>query len=479
VAFLAVATPSEPIVAFAVGVGLFALSRPIIRRVAAAENNPWLVKVMTVSVALHLLAAPMQIWVVDHFYGGIADWTRYDSEGAALAVGFRHFDFALGQLHGIVNNGAVSIIAGAVFAIDGTNQLATFFIFSWVAFIGLILFFRAFTLTFAGANHRRYAILLFFLPSLIFWTSDVSKEAIMTFALGLIAYGAAKILARKSGGLLYILPGSVIAAFVRPNELLIAAAALVVAVMIMPSSPLRNQSGLRRLFSFVVLSAVLGVSLYLTFHYLHGKGGSLSLNQISKNNAGTTSGHGSSNVPYSSSPAGFPRDIYTVLFDPLPINAHGHGEILAALENLFIIGVILASFRQLRIVVRASFARPYVMFCAVYTVAFIYTFAALGNLGLITRERTIMLPFLLVILSIPRAPKGEPPRYEWELRRRDRLRLRRSGREQGQPVMAGSARRPDPGYPAPPRPRPRPNGRPGPERGVGPREPGHNGVDGG
>jgi hypothetical protein len=64
------------------------------------------------------------------------------------------------------------------------------------------------------------------------------------------------------------------------------------------------------------------------------------------------------------------------------------------------------------------------MLCAVYTGAFFYTFAALGNLGLIERERTMMIPFLLALLCIPRGPKRAPPAYEWELRRRDRLRLR-------------------------------------------------------
>ena len=49
--------------------------------------------------------------------------------------------------------------------------------------------------------------MLFFLPSLIFWTADVSKEAIMMFALGLTAYGAAKILARRRGDSCWSCPG--------------------------------------------------------------------------------------------------------------------------------------------------------------------------------------------------------------------------------------------------------------------------------
>ena len=53
-------------------------------------------------------------------------------------------------------------------AVVGVTRLATFLVFSWLSFIGCVLFFRAFTLTFPRADHRRYAYMLFFLPSIIF-----------------------------------------------------------------------------------------------------------------------------------------------------------------------------------------------------------------------------------------------------------------------------------------------------------------------
>ena len=63
----------------------------------------------------------------------------------------------------------------------------------------------------------------------------------------------------------------------------------------------------------------------------------------------------------------YPRDIYEVLFNPLLFNAHGFGQRVAALENTVIVVLILTSLRNLRMVPRAAFARPYVMLCAVYT----------------------------------------------------------------------------------------------------------------
>ena len=87
---------SNPIVVTLLAVALFAIGRVIIRRIVKAEGgDPWLGKALTVCLILHLVAAPLQIWVVDHLYGGVADYTRYNNQGAVLASGFRHFDFSL------------------------------------------------------------------------------------------------------------------------------------------------------------------------------------------------------------------------------------------------------------------------------------------------------------------------------------------------------------------------------------------------
>ena len=418
---------SSPIVAVVVAVVLFALSRPIIHRVAIAEAKPWLPRIMMICLVLHLLAAPAQVFVVDHFYNGVADFIRYDTKGAILSSGFRHLDFSIARANvgGIVNNGSVSIAAGIVFTVVGINQIAAFLVFSWLAFLGTILFFRAFSLTFAGADLKRYAYLLFFFPSLIFWTADISKESIMMLSLGVTSYGAAKVLAGKRGGFLLVLLGVAIGILIRPNELLVAMGGFTVAMLVGQSGVERNAGGsARRIFRIVFFGSLLGLSVYLTLHYLHSSGGSFSLQQTAHDNTGPGAGFGSSGVPYSTSVLTFPRDVYYVVFDPLPITAHSTSQLIAALENSIIVGVILLSLRQIRMVPRAAIARGYVMMCVAFSFGFIYAIAALGNLGLIDRERSILFPFLLVPLCIPLSPRGQRPRFEWELSRRDRLRRR-------------------------------------------------------
>ncbi len=422
----AAAIPSNPIVAVLVAIVLFALGRRVINRVVRTEQNPWLSKILTWSLVLHLLAAPAQILVVRDVYHSVSDWTRYTHQGAQVAANFRHFDFTTAGtgVGKIVNDGSVSIATGIVMTIVGANDLATFLVFAWLSFIGGILYYRAFKLTFGGAGQRRYAYFVLLLPSILFWTGDASKEAIMYFSLSFVAYGAAKVLRSRRGGFLLMVPGVLIGVEIRPNELVLLLGGFAVAmtirvVMGSGAGPLRRSVG----FSFALL--MLLFSYALTQHYLVHSGGSITsqLQATNANNSINTTGVSSGGVPYSTSPIAYPRDVYEVLFNPLPINAHGSSQLIAAAENSVLLALILASLRQLRVVVRASFARPYVLLCLVYSIGFMYAFAALGNLGLIERERTMMLPFFLVLFCIPRGPKRAPPRYEWELRLGDRRRL--------------------------------------------------------
>jgi hypothetical protein len=133
------------------------------------------------------------------------------------------------------------------------------------------------------------------------------------------------------------------------------------------------------------------------------------LPQLAQNNRGQKS-----STNYQPGPSHYLKDVYTVLFEPLPFNAHGSTQRLAAFENTVIVILILTSLRRFWHLARACFTRPYVLLCVIYSVAFPYAFAALNNLGLIDRERVLLLPFLMVPLCIPLTKRGQPPVYPWE-----------------------------------------------------------------
>jgi hypothetical protein len=420
--------PSDPIVSVVVAGLLVALSVPIIRRVAGQEDDPRLVRVLTWCLVLHLLSAPLQIFVVDHVYHGVSDFTRYVEQAARMAPNFRsvHFTTVGSGIRTVLGDGSVSIAAGVVFTFVGVNQLAGFLVFAWLSFVGTIFFYRAFSITFPGTNRRRYALMLFLLPSTIYWTSDVSKESIMLLSLGVASFGCARVLTSMRGGYPMLVVGALIGIAVRPNELALLLGAFTVAMFFRGRLPGQLRAA-RHLSSFVFLAVALAVSAVLTVKFIHSSAGSLSgvLNRIGKNNTGQGAGFGSSNVAFSADPLLYPRDVYTVLLDPLPFSARSIVQFIAATENTIILVLVLKSLRQLRVVFRAAIARPYVMFCLVYTAFFLYAFAALGNLGLIERERTLLFPFFLVLLALPLSAKNDVATYPWELRRprrRDRYR---------------------------------------------------------
>ncbi|HEY5023396.1 MAG TPA: hypothetical protein VII76_00325 [Acidimicrobiales bacterium] len=408
---LAARLHSNAPLALLVALLLLLVSIPICRNIAARERDPRLYRLLVAAVVTHLVFSSVQLWVVDHIYHGVTDYTRYINQGAILAKRYRSFNFSNAGLHPAVNvlgQGSVSIAAGVVMAIVGINKLALFYVFSWFSFLATLGFYRAFCVTFPEGDHRRYALAVFFLPSLLFWTAGISKETMMYMSLGLMANGGARMLSHQRGGAVLLVVGAIIGVYVRPQELLLFIAAFVVAGLFRPRNAERTLRGLRRL-SVMALQAVLLLAAISLSQQLAKHAPVFNLKQLARNNVGQNS-----SLNYHPGPSGYPKDIYTVLFDPLPINAHGSTQRLAAFENTVIIVLFLTSFRRFWHLGRACFTRPYLLLCVMYSVAFPYAFAALNNLGLIDRERVLLLPFLLVPLCIPLTPRGKPPVYPWE-----------------------------------------------------------------
>ena len=156
-----------------------------------------------------------------------ADATVYHESGARLAGFFRQGDFVVDIGKRVVGTGFIEIVTGVVYTVTGATKLGGFFVFSWLGFVGLFLFYRAFRIAFPPGDGRRYALLVFFLPSLLFWPSSIGKESWMMFTLGIASYGAARMLAGRHFGLLIVAVGLLGTAMVRPHVSLIFIVALI------------------------------------------------------------------------------------------------------------------------------------------------------------------------------------------------------------------------------------------------------------
>ena len=175
-----------------------------------------------------------------------------------------------------INDGSVSLLAGIIMAVTGPNQLAAFFVSAWLAYVGSVFFYKAFTVTFPGVDRRFYAWLIFLFPSILFWTADVGKEADMLFALGLTAYGMAQVLTGVRRGYFFALIGGAIALLVRPNELILIVAGFAIAMIVrglgggqLAGETRRRRGPLSTIGAFLFVAAAVAVVGYFASHQIH------------------------------------------------------------------------------------------------------------------------------------------------------------------------------------------------------------------
>jgi hypothetical protein len=388
---------------------LFAVP-PVARRVARLDDDPRMFRLVMLSGALKLVCAPLWVYVIDHFYGGIADAYTYSNVGKTVAAQIRGGDFAF-HIHPLIGDGATSIITGVIYVATDSNTLGCFFVFAFLAFVSLVLFYRAFRIAVPDGDRWRYAMLLFFLPSLLFWTSAIGKDALTSLGLGLAALGFARILARARLGFFLLALGLCLTALIRPNVALMLFVALAVAYPLRSAARVSPLSGLSKVLGIAVLVVGGLVLAKVTAHFFGLSNlDAASIKHVLSTNATNTGVAAqnqlgdfgsSSNTSTSLSLTALPKDAYYVLIRPLPFRAHGLTQLAESLENVFIVTLFLVSWRRVLSAVRAIRRRPYLLTASLYSVVWIVLFASIGNLGILARERTSLLPLLLVLVSYP------------------------------------------------------------------------------
>lgn len=396
-----------------VGPLLVLLTVPALARQAARERDPQLLWLLLAALALKLLGAIVRNYVAFDLYEGVADAAGYHGRGVELSERFRGGDFTTG-LPSLTGTDFIKLLTGIVYTLIRPSKLGGYLVFSWLGFLGLFLFYRAFVLSVPEGRARTYARLVFFLPSLIFWPSSIGKEAWMTLTLGIAAFGAAKALSGTTWrGLAVTGTGLWLAAMARPHIAGLAGVALAGAYLVRrPRKAWGSLAPVAKLCALVLVAVVawffvVGADRFLRDSGIDTRQGiASSLSQISAQ----TSLGGSQFVPsVLESPGRAPIALVTVLFRPFPTEAHNLQTFAAALEGSFLLLLSVWRARWLLAAARAVRSRqPYVVFCLMFAGLFIIGFSAVANFGILVRERVQLLPFYLVLLSIPPRPAETP-----------------------------------------------------------------------
>ena len=309
----------------------------------------------------------------------------------------------------------MELITTAIYTVIGPTTLAAFFVYGAFAFWGAYLLYRAFRVALPEGDHRRYAYLVFLLPSMLYWPSSIGKEAWLMLFVGVTALGAAKFFAHQRGALALLAVGAMGTAVIRPHIAVLLFAALLVAQLFRPAST-KVTGVLNKVAGLLVMGAAAWVLATQSAELL----GTDDLNwqavtQSLEMAGGRTTQGGSQFTPVPvESPLGFPAAAVTVLFRPFPWEAGNVQLLVQSLEGLFLLGLTVTSWPRLRRLPGILRRNPYVVFCLVFASSFIVAFSTFANFGILARQRVLMLPFFLVLLALPAVRrKGDDRDADW------------------------------------------------------------------
>jgi len=283
----------------------------------------------------------------------------------------------------------------------GGSYFEYFLLFQSFGFIGIVLLTRLIsTLQYEGNVPSSHSpLLVFFLPSMYFWTVAIGKDAPLFLGTSLAAWSAMKLVARWP----FFLLSLAIMVPIRPHIAFIAAIALMLSLVL----DNRQHVVLRMLFlstaaigSFYLISTVSStLSVDATdpnavIEFFHRQ------QDLSKYAPGTTSVRGN-----------FIVRLLSLLFRPFFFDAHGFFGIISSFENLvFVVGMIalMRNFTFMRRYIASSFFAKYCFFfTAILTVLLAQVYY---NVGLGLRQRVMVYPTLLPLLIVALAVTAEAKR---------------------------------------------------------------------
>jgi hypothetical protein len=402
------------------------ISIPLINRAFTDELAP-LRRWVWAGLAMKFVGAIAGYFVRFDVYGGSADAGRYHNAGKLIAAQFR--DGTIG-VFGLVPSGTgtqfLEQLTGLIYVTSGTSRMGGFIVFTWMSFWGLAFCVKAAHHAIGDFATRRYAITVLFFPSLVYWGSSIGKEAFVGLCLGISAYGASLVLTRRGGGVrgfVLLAVGLVGAAYVRPHFAAIWAGAVLIALVarvvldMMRRSDRGTDERRRSQVGTVLLLAVAGIGFVIvaqiTLSYLDPADDNSDevvgeevvtdrLSDIFDEVEDRTTQGGSSFDPISiDGPQDWPLAAFRTLTRPLLFEVTNLQSALPAIEMTALLLVGVVSWRRLAHAPKLMLTTPYLVFAALCVITFGVAFASIGNLGILTRQRSLVLPLLLVFWCLP------------------------------------------------------------------------------
>ena len=381
-------------------VGISILAIYMIPHLAWMEAGSFLPQTLTTGLLLRLGFSMVSLWSSYALYGGLEDAGLYHHYGNVVAQHLWRLEFD--QLGPFLNWGTnfIGFFTGVIYAIIGPTLYGGYLVYAFFAFWGSYFFYRAFSSTFPQGNKLLYAILVFFFPSILYWSNGIGKDALIFLCIGLFAYGSAQLTRHQLKSLLPLILGFLGVMWIRPHIALVLVFTLAIAILVRGVG-----KGATRYFISIVGLLVVGglfwfllpqVAAYVGLKEFSSQG---MLSLLQQEQGFTFRGGSTFQTVNIFNPLNFPMAAVTILFRPLPWEAHNLQALVQSLEGIILISLVLWQLKNLGRAILSSRSNTYLLFILVYIIAFIFLFTNVQNFGTLARERTMMLPFFFMLIA--------------------------------------------------------------------------------
>ena len=295
------------------------------------------------------------------------------------------------------------------YTVIGADKITAFLVFGLFGFIGSYLWYRATARAVPFVNRRIYCAVMFFLPSIAFWPASIGKEALMQFGIGAAALGTAFVITgRLWRGLAVAAPGGYLMWAVRPHLLALVVLSAAVAFVIgrIGSRGVRDDGrsamSVTRPLASVIIAFLAVFAISQAMHSLGMQ--DLSLNSI-QTELNDQAGHESGSIEVRrrrqhNVDAAHPQGAVTVLLRPFVWEVETGTQIIASIEAAFITYLVITRRRSLLLAITRARSTPFLLYCWTLTALYSVAFSAFSNMGLLVRQRSLVLPALFVLLCV-------------------------------------------------------------------------------
>ncbi len=386
------------------------------RSLGQPADKKWLPNLLMAGWAAKMFASGGRYWALQVLYNGVGDATGYHGRGVQYSPIWRSLQLPpLGT-----GTDFIDAAAGFLYIPYIPTKLGGFFIFATLAFVGQILYYTAFRRSVKTVGLKWYALLVFFFPNIIYWPSSIGKESLITLFIGLSAYGAVRLFADYRPKWVAVLAIGLTGAGLIRSHIALLLILSVAGAMFLGRRPTLEAARLRRLISLVGIAVVLVAAVSYAIQDFGvdlsaGVSASLVEDELDPIFSGvedqTDKGGSAVEGTAIRSPLDVPEAVLRVVFRPLPTDAHNIQALVSSIvEGSFLLALFIWRTPAIVKNFRARWREPYVMFALIYTAGFIFGHSPVLNLGIMARQRSQLIPFVLVLLVALGAGKTSEPK---------------------------------------------------------------------